>query len=37
MVSMGSMEKSEEKRKVFVEFVGDLGSVDVDIRVVWPS
>ena len=37
-VSMGPMERSEEDRKGFAEFIEDLDTVDVDLtRVVMPS
>lgn len=37
-VSMGPMERSEEEREAFVEFIGDLDRVDIDLaRVVMPS
>ena len=37
-VSMGPMERSEEERKGFLEFVEDLDRVDVDLsKVVFPS
>ena len=37
-VSMGPMERSEEERRGFVEFVEDLDRVDVDLsRIVLPS